>query len=209
LVDVNNWLFVGRDNSLGFCFFRVIKCVAGVTTTLVSDFQNAGQLADNCTIIASVDVAGNVGAGLGPIGSTSIPMTAFANDPALATGGALDDGYVGVYDAYVEAKALIREYDNFACWVPVRDAAVYSLQKATLSTDGMYRIDSSGSAYGPVSRVVGNLPRLPAGGLENRPTELFLKGSRGNLTGFPDSAIDDIAAKVYTQRSWLMVPGAI
>jgi len=112
-------------------------------------------------------------------------------------------------DRYTGTESITRTYDNYAVWVPSPDAVAFASKSAQLTTDGMYRHDSGGSAYGPVSRVVGDLPRLPAGGLESRTTELFLKGSRGDLGGLPDSAIDDLAVKVFASRGWLTVPGSI
>jgi hypothetical protein len=118
-------------------------------------------------------------------------------------------GRIGITDYFIGSPSITRTIDNFAAYVNPLDAVLFASQKAQLTTDGMYRLDSGGSAYGPVSRVLGDLPRLPAGGLENRTTELFLKGSRGDLGELPDTAIDDIAVKVYASRSWLTVPGTI
>jgi hypothetical protein len=121
----------------------------------------------------------------------------------------LASGDVYIYDENPSAITANRMYNNLAVWVPPLDAVCFASQKVQLSTEGLHRLDSGGTAYGPVSRVVGDLPRLPAGGLENRPTELFVKVSPSDMQELPDSLIPDVAVKVYAQRSWLTVPGTI
>lgn len=127
-------------------------------------------------------------------------------DPDLAAGGELASGRVGMFDFENSASANIRDYDNFAAWVPDFDAVLFANQAAELRTEGMYRLDSTGTAPGPMSRVIGDLPRLPPSGLENRPAELFVKLSRGDLDDLPDMGIDDIAVQVHYRPCWLFVP---
>jgi hypothetical protein len=134
-----------------------------------------------------------------------VPVLA-GQDADLA--GTLDDGRVGMIDRWEGAQALTRNYDNFAAWVPQPDAVLHPNQSAELATDGMSREDASGVSGGPVSHVVGDLPRLPVSGLEERPVELFLKWSRGDFDQLPDSGIDDGSAQVFYRASWLFVPGA-
>lgn len=118
-------------------------------------------------------------------------------------------GTIFFSDFCSSTSAVTRSYDNFAAWVPTADAVVFASQKAQISTKGMYRLDSGGSAYGPVSRVTGDLPRLPAGNIEGRTAELFVKASPGDLGDVPDFAIGDLSVKVYSRRSWLTFPGTI
>jgi hypothetical protein len=54
----------------------------------------------------------------------------------------------------------------------VDDAAVFADQVAELRTDGMFRATADGTAYGPTSPPIGDLPRIPVSGLEGRPVEL-------------------------------------
>lgn len=125
---------------------------------------------------------------------------------SLATGGALASGKVGIFDWNSTATASTRTYDNFLVTVPTLDAAIFASQSAELSTKALLREDSAGAAYGPISSSTGDLPRLPAGGIEGRSTELTVKASRGDLDTSPDSAIDDISARVFYRPSWLYVP---
>lgn len=105
---------------------------------------------------------------------------------------------------------VTRLYDNFLVWKPSIDAVCFASQKSQVSSQGAYRLDAGGSAYGPVSRAIGDLPRLPPGGMDNRPVELFVKTSSGDLAEVPDStAGGSLAVKAFTRRSWLALPGAI
>jgi len=97
--------------------------------------------------------------------------------------------------------------DNFASWPPTADAAMFASQSAQLTTDGIFREDSSGTAYGPVLNI-GQNPRIPPSGLESRKVEIYLKGSRGDFDQVPDTGIDDISARPFYRASWLLIPGS-
>ncbi len=127
-------------------------------------------------------------------------------DSALATGGALATGKVGILDFNNDATVCTRTFDNFSAWVPVVDAVAFASQSVELTTQGILREDASGTAYGPVSWVEGDLPRIPPSGQEARTLEVFLKGSRGDLDSLPDSGIDDISARFHYRPSWVTVP---
>ena len=88
---------------------------------------------------------------------------------------------------------------------PQSDAVTFASRSTQLTTDGHYRLDSGGTAYGPVSIQTGDLPRLPVAGLEGRTTQVFLKASRGDFDQLPDAGIDDISARVYYRPCWLNV----
>lgn len=97
--------------------------------------------------------------------------------------------------------------DNFASWAPTADAAMYASRSAQLTTDGVFRQDTSGTAYGPVNHI-GPYPRIPPSGLESRKVEIYLKGSRGDFDQIPDTGIDDISARPFYRPSWLLIPGS-
>ena len=94
--------------------------------------------------------------------------------------------------------------DNFVSWSATPDAVAFASQSVELNTKGMIREDSAGAAYGPVSSVVGDLPRMP-----NRSSagtvEFFAKASRGDLQTGADPGIDDISARIYRRASYLTV----
>jgi hypothetical protein len=71
----------------------------------------------------------------------------------------------------------------------------------------MYREDSSGSAYGPVSWVTGDLPRLPPT-VDGGTVEVFIKATRGDVGQLPDAGIDDLSARVFYRPSWLFPQGS-
>jgi hypothetical protein len=129
-------------------------------------------------------------------------------DTDLATGGALASGTTGIWSINTSPNNAGPTWDNFAAWVPTIDAVLHASQSADLRTEGMEREDPTGSAYGPVTWVTGALPRIPPSGMEGRPVELFLKGTRGDLDQLPDSGIDDISARVHYRPCWLQAPGA-
>ena len=141
-----------------------------------------------------------------PKGSSPGAPVLTGQSSLLATGGALDDGQVGIYDDNRSSTSNTRTYDNFSAWVPSVDAVTFASRSTQLTTQGHYRIDSGGTAYGPVSVVAGDIPRLPVAGLDGRTVEVFLKASRGDLDIIPDNGIDDISARVNYRPSWLFNP---
>lgn len=72
--------------------------------------------------------------------------------------------------------------------------------------DGAFRNAGSGSTvYGRVSRIIGDLPRIPPSGLENRPTELFLRPSRGDFGTGADTSLDPLSIQAKYRPSYLYV----
>lgn len=165
------------------------------------------------TVQAFIDTLGRFYVYAFPTGATPYGnTTAFIAGQAsqLATGGGtLASGKPGIYDSHIAAIASTRNYDNFAAWVPVSDAVIYPSQSVELRTQGMFREDSSGAAWGPVSHIVGDLPRIPASGLEGRTVEFFLKASTGDfLTSQDVDQTPDISARPFYRPSWVTVPGS-
>jgi hypothetical protein len=72
-------------------------------------------------------------------------------------------------------------------------------------TDGAYRAGTATGVYAPVSNVIGDLPRIPPSRLENRPVELFVKPTRGDLNQLADSGLDGFAVQVKYRPSFLFV----
>ena len=70
----------------------------------------------------------------------------------------------------------------------------------------MWREAPSGTVYGTVSQVVGDLTRLPPSGLENRPCQLFIKPSRGDLNALPDSGLDSFTVQPLYQPTFIFRP---
>ena len=162
-VDASNWMFAALLlDTLGHQL-QVTRRVGGVD----SIFHNSVLPRElDITVYNTIRLAVNAG---GHWAVWLYPASAAGGgDPVavgysslLATGGTLITGDVGIVDFAGSATAVTRNYDNFAAWVPPADAVIYSGQSIELRTDGMFREDSSGSAYGPVADVIGDLPRLP------------------------------------------------
>jgi hypothetical protein len=158
------------------------------------------------TIRLLIDASGQYMVWLFAQGSSPGEPSLIGQHSDFATGGALASGKTGIYDANNSSTPITRNYDNFAAWVPTSDAVLFAGQTAQLRHDGMIRLDAGGAAYGPISQVIGDLPRLPPSGLESRTVEVFLLGSRGDLDQLPDTGIDDISAQIKYRPSYLFRP---
>ena len=91
-----------------------------------------------------------------------------------------------------------------------QDAVIFydadGTQYAELRTDGMYRASPAPGVYGPVSQVLGDLPRIPTSGLEDRAVELFLRPSNSDFATLADSHLDNFDVAVVYRPSWLFPP---
>lgn len=201
-VDANNWLMAVFETATApWGTLKLLARVAGSTGTLGSvtvpnPYSTTGL---------RLNLVGGDYSVLTRAGGTWEEQLAGQSQYLLA-GGALETGKIGVYDAYTSATPSTRAFYNFSAREPVLDAVLFPNQSAELRHDGVYREDSTGTAYGPVSHRTGSLPRLPPSGLENRPVEVFLKASRGDFDTRPDAGIDDISAQVFYRPSWLFAP---
>lgn len=209
-VDTSNWLWFGIAITSGQTAMAVIKRVAGTATTLVSTIPavtaTGAALRSNMFFgLRLMASSGGFYTGSIAIGGSGFIEILSGSDTDLATGGTLDDGKTGLYDAQTSATAATRYYLQFGAWVPVRDAVILASRTTELSTTALTRQDTSGAAYGPVTYPLGDLPRLPPATLDNRTAQIFLKGSRGDIETLPDSNIDDISARVSYRPCWLFV----
>lgn len=168
---------------------------------------NPVTLADGTyyTVRCMINAAGFWVAELSSQGSASPIVRGTGYAVELATGGTLATGRVGILDQRTGASAATRTYDNFAAWVPTDDAVCFASRSAELSTKGNTRLDSGGTAYGPVSAQYGDLPRMP-----NRSSadtvEFVGKLSRGDMATLPDPGVDDVSVRVYRRASYLLLP---
>lgn len=182
---------------------NIYKRVAGTTSTVASGVGTPIlQLDTWYTIEATVDASGQVVLYYGVQNRASRQLA--VTDSALATGGALASGSVGVVD-YNSGAGSTRSYDNFAAWAPTFDAVAFASQSVELNTQGITREDTGGTAWGPVSVQAGDIPRMP-----NRASagtvEFVGKLTRGDFISLPDPGVDDISARVYRRASHLLIP---
>lgn len=209
-IDTNNWLMLAlRPGFVTTQQIALYKSVAGIRTGLTFQTSPTGSLSvagSWYSIMLTVDTVGQWNIWVVPLGSRWGDSLATGRDNDLATGGALASGKPGFYDVNSGTfPAATRYYDGFAAWVPPQDAVLHPNQSAELRTEGMFREEATGAAFGPVSHVVGDLPRIPPSGAEGRTAQFFLKASRGDLDKLPDTGVDDISARVTYRPSYLFV----
>lgn len=183
----------------------VVGGTIAVASTLTSPYLGVPNIYHRVRLV--VDTRGNYQVlwGLPDYNLEPKPLLS-GYSPHLATGGGLASGKVGFYDWVEGAAPATRQVDNFLITSPEPDAAVFASRTTELSTWNITRENSAGDAYGPTSRVTGDLPRLPAKGIDGRISEVMVKLSRGNLGDSPDGGIDDLSAQAYYRPSWLFVP---
>ena len=87
-------------------------------------------------------------------------------------------------------------------------SAVPNAVNVEMRTEGMFRNDPAGAVYGEVSRIIGDLPRLPVSGLENRPIEVFVRLSSGDLTPGLVDVIGPVVGQIqpFYRPSYLFPP---
>lgn len=177
------------------------KFISASGTTLATRSYTVG--ADNWYTIQLAIIGNQIAVWVAPRGANLGSPLIIVSDTTV---GALASGSPGIYTADDASTSTTRQIDNFAVWVPTNDAVVYASRSAELSTQGITRQDTGGTAYGPVSYVSGDIPRIPPAGLEGRTTEVFIKPSRGDIQTLTDPAIDDGSARVFYRPSYLLVP---
>jgi hypothetical protein len=206
-VDVNNWVMAqAYYDSPTDCGLRVVKRVSGTATviaTLSLNLTEFNAVADGAYVRFTVDASGSFSAWL--LESSEAPGTPDLTgyDAVLATGGTLDDGKVGLYDAQSNATANTRTYTEFWASTYVSDAAIFASQSLEIRHDGVRREDSAGALWAPPSKYEGDYLRVPASGAEAWTVRMVVKASR-NVPGLgPDSGIDDISARLFVTPRYL------
>jgi hypothetical protein len=209
-VNTNNYAIATINAATGIITVSVV--VAGTETVVATQFETQLDMFGTYSLRLSVGASGAVAVWFGSsIGNfeapiTNLRMVLMTQHPALATGGALASGKAGFYDGNTTAISVVRIYDNFLVTVPVSDAVAFAGQSVQLGTDGNFREDAAGAAYGPVSIDSGDLLRIPPSGIEARTVEFMVKPSRGDFDQLPDAGIDDVSARAYYRPSWLQTP---
>ncbi len=206
--STSTWLFAGLAGNAHQPF--VEGYVGGspvVSNAAAATSPEAGRW---YTVRLMVDAAGRYLLWIFPAGGTPGNPVVSGLATQLATAGTLASGRNGFYDSRITpisgaAGPLdVRNFNNFLAWTPQQDAVLFPSQSAELRTEGMFREDPTGAAYGPVSHVVGDLPRIPPSGAEGRTVQFFLKQSRGDLDTLPDVGVDDISARISYRPSYLL-----
>jgi hypothetical protein len=137
---------------------------------------------------------------------SGLRATCGGTSAALATGGALASGRVGIYDHYTSAVANTRTYHTFHAFAAQKDAAMFASQSIQIRHDSVVREDSAGGIWTRVSRYEGDYLFVPPAGRENRTVRTLVKACRADPATGADSAIDDISARLYATPRVLVVP---
>lgn len=210
-VDASNFVaLILHVASSGSAQPRLWKVIGGSVVTELQPLLDAGlqpmPIASQVWYVLQgyVDADGNVLGWVGQRGAAlGAPLIAF-QDGDLATGGTLASGKPGLYAFQQFAQNIA--WDNFAAWVPEPDAVMHPNLGLEIRTDGVFREDLTADGYSPV-RTSGDLPRLPAGGLEARSVEVLVKPTRGDIDSLPDPSPDDsLDVQVLYRPSFLYVP---
>lgn len=177
--DASNWLMVPLVSTTGHhsrLEFTVLKCVAGVITTLkISQSPlTLGTMPRYLGILETtprrvelqVDETGVVQVWIGDPTST-LEWFGSGQSADLATGGALATGRCGFYDSWTSATACTRTFDNLVVMAPADAGRVcYANRVAEARPDEDWlREDADGGDWGAPSIYRGaNFYLPPAGG---------------------------------------------
>lgn len=222
--DTNNWVWWGftGDGSQKLFGTALIKRLGGTVTTVWDSISSAGgdpgdpshgDAGGGSSAVVWANLwwglrltitAGGFWVGQLNVAGSQWFTIASGYDANFAS-GTLSSGKVGIYDCKTDAAANIRSYGAFQAWVPGKDAVAFASQSVDLRTIQQVREDSTGTAWSPVSYVLGDLPRIPPATVDGRSTEVFLKMSRGDLQSLADPAIDNLSARVNYRPSWLFL----
>lgn len=110
---------------------------------------------------------------------------------ALAAGGALDNGQVGIFDWSIGGSGT-RTFSNFrALEMADPSMACYADQDLIVAHDRAERYDSTGTYTATPPQVRGSRLWIPPAGDQNKTTRIVSKLRRYDVDTLPDSAIDD------------------
>ena len=194
-VDTNNWLMAVIVDYLQV---SLIKRVAGTVTTLATAANpTVGTLGTWKTLVVSADASGNCIVYFGERGGTSTPIITVLADANLATGGAIDDGGYGMYDATTASDTGTRYYDNLAVSTLATSASIINpainsgygldLKHNTALTD-----NSAGTSVGTTPIRQGNYPKLPPATRNTSKSRIVVRARRNdNDLGLADTGTSD------------------
>ncbi len=207
----SNWVMGVYDfantSGSGEEHLRVLKCKAGSVTELLSivlPIASSNSMWRYIWIEANEQGRISLWAKTSEGGSEELIGVVYDSD--LKTGGTLASGKVGFYDAKTGAKANIREYDNFAAWMPVHDAVMFGGLSCSLNSRKPTRQSPDGNGSANVANPGADLPRLPVSGPGEDPVEIALKPSRGEFDVVPDAGLDAFSAQLTYRPCWATIP---
>lgn len=186
---------------------QIVQVVGGVSTVIATQGTQFGATADRLDVEFVASSSGTVHATFTDHDTgAAITLSGFTTD--LASGGAIEDGSVGLYDYNTGATASIeRTWEDFYAYEIPSDPAVFATQTLEVLHDRVVRQHSTGSALTRVSRYAGDYLLVPCSAGEQRSARLIVKASRGNPSlSAADSAVDDITATLYVKPRFIHLP---
>lgn len=143
-------------------------------------------------------------------GTTLAP--ADVNNANFGLAIAVKNEAAGQETAYVKAVAIQIFYTSGGGFTDVQDAVIYAGCMAELRTEGAFRQEATGQAFGNIAVPGGDVPRIPASGDENRPLELIARATSytttqpGNYSYFEDSQPDPLIVQLIYRPCYLFRP---
>jgi hypothetical protein len=207
-IDSSNWLgflLIVPDPFTASPWYAFIKRVAGTLTTI------AGSSSTSIAFLSfntPVELAMTVDSGGKIAGYRDGTLVLSGQDSAVATGGALASGDVGLYSEVTTLPAasnIIHYAGSFSAATYTSDAAIFASQSLDIRHDGVIREDSTGTTWQNVSDYEGDLLKVPVTGREGRSVRFIVKASRNPPT-LSDPNIDDISATLAVTPRYLSVP---
>lgn len=222
-VDTNNWLmaviylqeltYVG---SFKHSWLYLYKRVAGTLSALGNYGLNPyAHISGFHTVKVGVDENGDVSvysaAQGSDLGSAKISVT---GDSDLATGGALEDGKIGIYDATDLASGThVRKYTNFLASAVAAgeihtNAVIHPGQACEITSFEAVRDSSDGTKVGRIPVYRGSRFWVPPAGDSDRVSRLAVKVRQGDLTLEKAQGLtDETQVQVFTRAAWRTAPG--
>jgi hypothetical protein len=141
---------------------------------------------------------------------SALVSTVEGSSTDLATGGALDDGKVGLWDMNTRSSSNegMRHYDTFyVSALPATPVVIASGRSVEFRHDTAIRQSSGGAAYGRVPDYRGSRFYLPPAGPEDRTSRVVVKANRHDLEVSPyDNLTDELTVAVFYRPRVIAVP---
>ena len=213
-VDTENWLgafLVFETADGGPRTIKVFSRVGGTVTELglhapsgLSTSGSPSALDQDVSLSLAVDTTGNWSllADWG-VGSTTIS----GSTSVLASGGALEKGKVGVYDAWTSATASSRYLDEFQVLGADNPGVVcYSGKSIEFNSQEVLREAESGEYWGPPDLPRGGNFELEPAGADERINRVVIRARRNDIEAEADSAVSDKHTTEIKVRERYLLP---
>ena len=217
-VDINNFLVAyieqvrvaagidGSDPAYAVIAERAASTNTELARVFIGSPPRGGSL--TAAMTATVDTAGAVKFYVGLNGETSA-LRLSTVDSTLATGGALDDGMVGLWDWNPSAAIATRTFDNFTA-SPMENnlPAINSGRSLTLLHNAAYTQNPAGTQTGLTPIRQGNYLKLPPETRNSTRSRITVKARRVDVdadVAETNTAGTDLAGRTDTLTATLNV----